>query len=465
MSIWVKLGLDSIDNLKIILLDSYTVTETAPMVYPVLTSLFYGLLYKIRGLELVAVIHAFIPAVWLYFWFGFIKKYSPAHRNVTREVPNLWNLRTLMVFLISSQGLTLIYLPRPAMISTIFILGSYYLITILKDRPFNTVNILQFLLIEILWVNFHGSFLILPLILAWQLPFLLLEKKYLLFRNRLRTLGLVLLAALINPFGWKVFPYILETAVISKTRKIDEWFPTHHFNFPVASWYFYIFSAVFIWLMATTFKKRRTILELFSDSFFMFWLSGFFAIRNTFFVFLVLPVFLFDKIFLSRDEVPAKTGRFSPLLNILVITLVGTAAFALNPFLKNKFSRFLPEKYQSTFDSNYRAEKINSFLVGANGNVFNTWEFGSDLALGQNNKYFIDTRNIIFSESVANEYVKFLYEPEKSRGFLTKYHFKYYVVHSNYSKLFAWLLTQPDFKLVIDEAPAFLFEKVGNLGY
>ncbi len=429
------------------------------MVYPAFLSLLYGILYKIRGLELVALVHAFIPAAWLYFWYGFIKKYSLAHKNTS----NIWTLQTLAIFLIASQGLTLIYLPRPAMVSTIFILASYYLLTILKNNLFSTKNILQFSFLEFLWVNIHGSFLILPLMLIWQLPFLLLQKKYSLFKNRLQTLALTLLAALINPFTWKVFPYVIETAAISKARKIDEWFPTHYFNFPFASWYFYTVSAIFVFILFNKFKSRHNLIELFSDSYFMFWLSGFFAIRNTFFIFLVLPLFVFDKIYLSSSAAVVQKNRYSSALNILIIAFVMTITFLLNPFQKKNFSRFLPARYQPTFDAGYRAEKINAFLKTADGNIFNTWEFGSDLALGQKNKYFIDTRNIIFSNTIENEYVKFLYEPEKSRDFLIKYRFKYYVIHRGYSKLISWLGSQPNFKLIIDEGPALLFEKVGNL--
>ena len=428
------------------------------MIYPVLLSVIYGFLYKIKGLELVALVHAIIPAVWLYFWYHFIKNYSLAHK----DSPNIWNPQTLVIFLISTQGLTLIYLPRPAMVSTIFILASYYLVTILRNSLFSTKNILQFALIEFLWVNIHGSFLILPLMLIWQLPFLFLEKKYPLFRNRLKTLPFILLAALANPFTWKVYPYVFETATISKARKIDEWLPTHYFNFPFASWYFYILSAVFI-LLLFKIKNRRNLTELFSDSFFMFWLSGFFAVRNTFFVFLVLPIFIIDRIFLSPNTSIVQKNRFSSILNVLIIVLIAAVTFLLNPFLKSDFSRFLPTKYQSTFDTGFRAEKINAFLESANGNIFNTWEFGSDLALGQKNKYFIDSRNIIFPNTVENEYVNFLYEPEKNRNFLIKYRFKYYVIHKGYSKLITWLESQSDFKLVIDESPALLFEKVGNL--
>lgn len=429
------------------------------MVYPAFLSLLYGILYKINGLEFVALAHAFIPAAWLFFWYGFIKKYSLAHKNSS----NIWTLQTLTVFLIASQGLTLIYLPRPAMVSTIFILASYYLVTILKDNLFSTKNILCFFLLEFLWVNTHGSFLILPLMLIWQLPFLLIEKKYLLLRNRLMTLAVILMAALVNPFTWKVFSYVVETAVISKARKIDEWFPTHNFNFPFASWYFYIVSAIFVFLLFNKFKSRHKIIELFSDSFFMFWLSGFFAIRNTFFIFLVLPIFVFDRIFLSSTAALVQKNRYSSALNVLIIALVMTVTFLLNPFQKKDYSRFLPAKYQPTFDPNFRAEKINAFLETANGNIFNTWEFGSDLALGQKNKYFIDTRNIIFSNTIENEYVKFLYEPEKSHASLIKYRFKYYVIHRGYSRLISWLSSQPNFKLIMDDGPALLFEKVGNL--
>ena len=455
LSIWVKLGIDSIDQAHVISLDTYTLSETIPMVYPVFLSLVYGLLFKLNGIELVAVAHALIPAVWLFYWLRFLKQQKTSESKIL----NFWDAKTITLFVISFLGLSIIYLPRPALVSTIPFIISFYLLSIRKNMEFRLKDLLSLVFLEILWVNVHGSFLILPLMIIWQIPFLLLQKKMKLLLNRFLSFVLVILSILINPFTFRVIPYTWETAIISKARNLNEWFPTHNFDYPFTSSYFYTISGLLLAILIFKVRTKEKALAVFSNPFFLLWISGFFALRNTFFIFLVLPIFIFDEL-VNRNAKPFTSKRYSEAVNACIIFVIAVAVALMSPFFKRHIKDYLPEKYSSTFNQDYRVEKINQFLSTHEGPIFNSWEYGSDLALVQNNKYFIDTRNIIFSDRVDHEYDLFLKQP--TSDFVSKYQFKYLLLHKPKPGLLSWIKLQSDYSLVIEEGPAMLFEKQNN---
>ena len=146
----------------------------------------------------------------------------------------------------------------------------------------------------------------------------------------------------------------------------------------------------------------------------------------------------------------------------MIVIFLSLATVSLSPYFKEQIAGDLPEKLQSTYNRNYRVGKISAYLMNNPGPIFNSWEYGSDLALVQKNRYFIDTRNIIFSDAVDREYDLFINRPETGIDLTAKYHFKYFLVHGRRIKLLEWLKAQSDIKLVIEEGPAFLFEKISN---
>ena len=95
LSIWIALGNDSIDSLKVITKDTYTMTETTSMVYPALIAFIYGLLFKMGGIELVAILHAFIPALWICLWYRFVKNHTPAYAGTS----DYWDIKTISILI------------------------------------------------------------------------------------------------------------------------------------------------------------------------------------------------------------------------------------------------------------------------------------------------------------------------------------------------------------------------------
>lgn len=458
LSIWIALGNDAIESLKIITKDTYTVAETLTMVYPVLITLIYGVVFKLGGIELAAILHAFVPTAWVYIWYRYLKMHTVSYS----ESSDYWDIKTFSVLIISYLGLALVYVARPALVATIPLLVGYYFISVWKDKLYSTKNILLLFITEVLWVNIHGSFLLLPLMLIWQIPFYLTVGNLKLALNRSLTVILLLLATLLNPFTYEVIPYTWLTASISKARGLDEWFPPHYFDYPFASWYFYFVSIILFAVFLAKFRKHCSFLKILSDPFFMFWLSGFFAIRNTFFIFLILPIFVFKSLVLKKAVIHYVKSKYSPVFNTAIVVMIIAAAILVNPYFKNYIAEYLPAGYRPIYNKNYRVEKINAYLSSHSGAIFNSWEFGSDLALAQKNKYFIDTRNIIFTDAVNAEYDAFNRNPQLNTDFLIKYDFRFFLIHERRSGLIEWLKRRPDIRLVLVEGPALLFEKIGK---
>jgi hypothetical protein len=443
LSMWVAMGRDMLASGNLLQNDTYTVVQTLPMVYSAGLCVVYGWLYNIGGLNLVSFLHVLIPPVWFLLWCRFLQiKFIPRDGDP-------WNGKTALTFLTAFAGTSLIFIPRPALVATIPLLYSYILIKQNENSLFTKKITAKLIATEILWANIHGSFLILPAMLVWQSFFLVLEKRYDLLKNRIWVTVAVTLGSLINPFGWKSFPYILETARISKERGIDEWFPPYLFTAFIPSLFFFLFSAGLAFLLI-----RRGSLHL-KDPFFLLWASGFLALRNVFMPYLIFPVFFLT---VSRPEKILSSPE-KRTLNLAVALVLTAVLVALTPFLKTQFSHYLPPATKDVYDKEARSEKIDVFLQNNSGNVFNSWIYGSDLALSQKNKYYIDTRNIIFPKKIFDDYLLFLNQPQTAFPVISSYNFRFFLIHEDHQILLNWLRSRPDFELVVSDPPAFLFEK------
>lgn len=448
LSIWTALGQDTINSFQIIFKDFYTVSQTEVMVYPVFVSVLYGLIYKLGGLNTLVTFHALIPTVVIFLW----------QKNLPQHLQQSWTNKKLLIFAICLLGISLMFVPRPALIAGLFFLYCYGYLSSKLDRPLELKNLLFLAAIQILWVNAHGSFLLLPTLLGCQLIAFILSRNYNLAINRIYTILTLLTCCLINPFGWRVFPYILKTAQISKARQLDEWFPPSSLNYPFSSFIFFSVSALFFIFLIKQIKKFRSPL-LFVDSFFLIWLISFFAVRNVFLFFLILPVFIFTHWQDMLIETEHKKSNSNTKINSFITALLLLLVIFISPYQKNSISEHLPESLKSVYDTNYKISAIAEFLQNNSGNIFNSWEYGSDLALSQKNKYFIDTRNIIFSDETNFEYDKFISEPEKYSYLIDKYDFKFFLIHQKHQPLVSWLKDQPNIRLVVAEKSALLFQK------
>lgn len=457
LSIWIALGRDSLAQGKILINDTYTVTPTAEMVYPFFLSLIYGLLYQWAGLDFVVFLHALVPSCWVFVWYRFICKAQEGQF----ETEDIWTWQVFGTFILALFGTALIFIARPALVGTIPLLLSYVLLVKDRKQALSFRRIAEFAGLEILWVNIHGSFLILPLMIGWQALSFVFPMQWEHFKSRLIAVPIVLSCALINPFGWKVIPYTWETAILSKARGLTEWFPTHQFQYPLASGIFYASSLGLVSLIFWSVSRQRKITEFVFDPIILVWVSGFLAIRNTFMLFLLLPIFIFG-VYKPRGPVrKLASGSFwSKSINVVLVLTVAFVGLALSPFFKAKWNPYLPLEFQSSISSQFHLKQTSAYLKQQSGTIFNDWVYGSDLALQQNNRYFIDTRNIIFSDQVDHEYDLFISSPELGFATIDRYGFRFYLISAKHGPLLAWMKKSDQFKLIMQEDAAFLFERV-----
>ncbi|MGZ3689895.1 MAG: hypothetical protein ACXVAX_00240 [Pseudobdellovibrio sp.] len=299
--------------------------------------------------------------------------------------------------------------------------------------------------------------MLLPIMLGWQAFIFLADKNWSLFKNRLLAAAATSVGSLFSPFFFAVFEYTFATARISKARGLDEWFPPHRFDYPFASVLFYLTSLGLIFLLFKNFKRVK--LSFFSDPFFILWLSGFFAIRNTFFLFLCLPVFLLKLDFYHFvSEKPEAPPSFSKKINFAAILILSLLILCLSPFFKPRFSNWLDKKEASVYVKYLRSDKINTYLQQNQGAIFNTWVYGSELALSQKNKYFIDTRNIIFPDEIDKEYSFILKEPQAHLDLLKKYDIRYFIIQPEEQALYKWLNSNKNCQLDLDDVSILLFK-------
>lgn len=242
LSVWVAHGRYMTENSKILYHDIFSVLKTTELVYPVLICYIYGLIDAVGGLELVSLFHKIVLIVMLYL----------IYNNSMKQHSYGW--KNCLFILLSFAGFALYFTDRPAMVALLPVIIAYLIIE--KAEDFKTKQILQLSLLLLIWVNIHGSWPILLVLFGWKALFLLRSHNILKYTG----IGLLLSAVtLLNPFGYKVWPYLLETARISKQRSIDEWHVTNLYDYFPHAIIFYITCAILIFLVYKKVKYEKKL--------------------------------------------------------------------------------------------------------------------------------------------------------------------------------------------------------------
>lgn len=459
LSIWVALGRDSLQQGVLVVYDSYTITPTAPMVYPAGASLLYAFLHRLGGLSLLVVFHSLIGCFWSLTWLFAIKR----HRELKYPLNHLpiYSGKAVALFALAFTGASMGLVPRPALLATVPLLISYLLINGSRQKSFSASQIFIFCLLEVLWVNLHGSFPLLPLMILWQSMAFAQNRAWNLFFNRLGTCVAVLASALANPFGWKVFPYLAQTARASKARGLSEWLPTYEFAYPSFTVLFCLASAAILSLVIRELRQSPgQKAQIIFDPILPIWIAGLLVTRNMFLPYLLLPIFAaFHFNWLSAQQEPSKNG-LSTVMNPLLVAVLVLTILTLNPFSKNLLSASTSSRIFEAFSAEDHAPKITSYLKDNPGPVFNDWNYGGDLALSQKNPYFIDSRNVIFSDMTFSLYTEFMADPEKGFKKIEKFEFQFFLIGDRYPIAQTWLQASAKFRPVLRDRAATLYQRV-----
>lgn len=362
--------------------DSYSVLPTSPQVFPSwVPALLYALLDELGGLSLVMHFHhvMILPLFFLIYRQGPLLQGSIG-------AGRYW-------LYLCWLGMIPAISERPAFLALFFPVLMYKW---LKERPdWKCVGL------TLAWANFHGSFILGPIMIGWNLLIRGLNRKA--SFSEWRFLLFSMLVTLINPFGWRIYEYLYQTTVYSKARNIQEWqgwdFMAH---FPIPLLWLLLVFGVLVFLFQK--RKQENWWAILRDPFLPILALGPLGIRHTVLAFVLLLPFL-ARIRLLRNK---GNGRSSPVAMAVNGLLVAIAILLLPPF-KDRIANFLPDERRAVYEE-AALFKTTRILAEASWDcpILNNWRYGNFLSyqLGERYKIFVDGRNTTFSQKVYAEYIE-----------------------------------------------------------
>ena len=450
MAGWTAHGRYALSEMSLLTTDIYSVLPTKPMVYPVLLPLIYGVIDFLGGLELVSLFHKLV----LFFILLAI------YKNSLGKMKNVVSVKNILYILFFFSGIAFYFIDRPALVVFLYLVLSYVLIE--NEENYDFVFFLKLALLLVLWVNMHGSWPLLVIMLGWKFLFITRRNNY------IKNIGILMslcLLSFLNPFGYVVWPYIFETATISKLRKLDEWNITNLQDFYPQGYIFYITVLIFIFVvLRKLFKEKNT--KILSSPIFILMIMGFVTIRNVGLYNFVLLPFLYKYSFLSDalPELPVTTF-LKKKLNLLIVLVLGLLCLSQTPYFKAQsipyFMNLVSAKKAEVFD-NAAPLIFVKYIENTKNNaaILNDWEYGSYLLYRLPNKILIDTRNIIYYQSDFDEYLKIMSGVDYWPDYADKYKFGFIMLNKKIREnLINKIKASANWKLALENRDTILFER------
>lgn len=399
LSAWTALGVRALRTHRLQRVDSFSVLPTRELIYPSWgPSLLYGALYPRLGVTGLCVLHWIIPVLILLWAYR-----ASLFRSGPRPGP--WLRLALYAFWI---GAIPAFAERPSALALIPLVLGFDEVSRVRSwiRP---RQLAALVLLEGVWVNLHGSFALLPLMLGWRIALLAPAWRHRRgFPGKLGTaflsLALVSLAGLANPFGWKVFPYVIETARASVRRGITEWAPVTPLSAFPSGLMQYALAGASLFLLARAFRRRRLRREL-ASPFFPLLLTGFTAVRSTALPFVVLLPYLARNargIWVPKQAPAPRLARRSRWGFVILLAAAWVSLWPpFKPAVLSRLGDWLPEGRARVFDSERPVQLIERIRQSSSGEgcaVFGEIELGGALMLETTHRVFMDTRNIIYTD-------------------------------------------------------------------
>jgi len=257
--------------------------------------------------------------------------------------------------------------------------------------------------IMVFWVNAHGSFIVGVAYIAalgggaWLSTFAEMRWRFLDSVRVHLPLAIAsfgaLFAALINPYGWRVFESVLMISNLQTTRSgvISEWLATSMTTMHGEIFFSIFFCVLFALAMAKNRPDGKTILGFIGTAYF-----GLSADRQTFFALIAMVPFFalalkgsaLEELFNKKCKTYAK-----PLQAVLVLAVGSVLAwlvhYSAEKHIQNSFTELYPVKAMAFLEKN-----------NITGKLFNKVEYGGYIeSLGE--KAFIDGRLDLFGDEMV----------------------------------------------------------------
>lgn len=343
----------------------------------------FAWLFRAGSWELIALTRAAVVAV--SFWL----LYLACRRHGAGERQAAW--LCLGGLLVSIYG----FVPRPQMFG--FLLFALTL-AIVADRERHPVRLWLVPAITLVWANLHGSFPLAPLVLvlAWAED----RRRHAPWaRTALLAAGASIAAAIVNPYGLRVWSYVVDLSTNPDVRHgIEEWQPPELFS-PSG---FVFFASVAV-VAAIAFRARRTLGWPRLVGLAILFVIGATAIRGIIWWSLAAPV-------LVADLFPARTRRRDrpSLVNTAVAVAVVAIGVAFWPWLRPTFT--------SSADSGTATDGLLSYAPNAySTRVLQTVDPGTRLFVAEpwaswfelvapDYPVFVDPRIELYPSAIWNDY-------------------------------------------------------------
>lgn len=449
LAIWVAQGRYMLANHTLLDKDVFSVLPTYEHVYSVLSCILYGILDWLGGLNLVTVFHKLCLAATLLEILFYFKKRQQLQ----------WTSLQIVMSVFCLAGASLSFIDRQMMVAMPLFMMAFILI---EDEPLVEVKSFLYLwFIFIIWLNTHGSWAVFLLMYGWKLGVSLLQRKFQFHTLKKPILFFItfMVSSLLNPFGYKIWPYLFTTANVSRQRYIEEWAATTMTVLPPMGAMYYLLSAA---IVGYVIKKYKTLsAELWTSPFWILWLFGFTGIRHVAFVFLTTLV-VFSKYAGFKAFVAEKNSPISRVINLSVSALLVLLMLLMTPYFKPAISDFLPESKKSIYE---KVEPIAATEVikktGLTGPIFNEWSYGSYLSYAVPNKILLDTRNIIFRDEDLNEIAQIIFgKTDNWQNFLEKYGFQFIMLEKKeHPEFIKQIKSSGMWDLIFDNDEQILFQK------
>lgn len=400
-----------------------------------LTQVLFYRIYQLGGLELLQTFNALLLAGMMALLILLCK------RNCS-----IWAV-ACGVGLFTFLGLWQFILIRPQTLSFVLFVLLYFLLEESRQRP----RLLWLApVILALWVNVHGAFPIgLVLIGCYLLAALIEAGRSALSDACVRSLVVCLavscLATLVNPYGWRVFEYVLLTSGTANARKIDEWLPPGLGSLAGKIW---ALSVVGLLILLTLPGKRLSVRQVCLLAIFFPLAVG--GVRMIAWWLLLLAPIAAE---LIADRLPAwdweenkpnRAAGLTCLALVVAMVLSVPALESISPF------RLVRSTQRVEDDLEKIAEELESRANG--GRIFTrfAWAEYFTWRLGPRFQVFMDGRIEIFPDAIWDEYSRITSGHAEWQKLLRERHVNFLVLDQgrsgeNYhTRLLALVRANPD---------------------
>jgi hypothetical protein len=263
-----------------------------------------------------------------------------------------------------------------------------------------------------LWVNLHGAFPVGLVLIGVYLGAAFLvsvwESGWGVLRDRSVWLlaGCLLfstLATLVNPYGWRVYEYVLHTSGIARARGIDEWLPPGTTTLTARVW---VASLAGMYILFALPGRRPAVREVCLLVVFLVQSAG--SVRMVaWWLVIVAPIaasIIADRLAMRNRPRPEQEPP-SLATGAVSLLLLGGMVLSL-PWLENVNPLFLKLRSPHRVESDLEAVAAKVRETRASGKVFTRFEWGEYLTwtLGERYPVFMDARIEIYPDEVWNDY-------------------------------------------------------------